>query len=66
MSIIGTIINVYGEVVNLLFDGICVWAGKEECGDCDTFQEAVEYCTMSWQNDEWNLQLTKEAAQILN
>lgn len=66
MSIIGTIVDVYGEVVNLLFDGICVWAAEEECEDCDTFEEAVEYCVDSWQDDEWDLQLTEEAARTLD
>lgn len=65
MKLIG-MIDVYGEAVKLFWDGVSVWAAKEECGDCSTFSEAVEYCVKSWEDDEWDLQFTKEAARTLD
>lgn len=66
MKKIGTIKDVYGETCNLTWDGCRVWVDDHEDMDCDSFEDAVECCAISWGDDKWELQLTEEAARTLD
>lgn len=63
---IGTIKDLDGNMCDLTWDGVYLWIDDEEEANLETFEDAVEYCAISWQNDIWELQLTEEAAKTLD